>query len=207
MLILVAALALLPACEDDPVTPPPVEPVLARQPLTSRAAILNNIEYAYKARRGDVLHELLDDEFVFYFAPGDVGGEIPPSWGRTEEYETTNALFESNTWTAPAGPICRSIRVDLQFNAETEWAEVLPESAPGETWYTAEVFYSFTFEMEPDNTYIAQNGAKAEFTVRQVGDEWRLVEWHDLGSTIVTASNGAEVNQSTSWGGIKALYR
>jgi hypothetical protein len=33
------------------------------------------------------------------------------------------------------------------------------------------------------------------------------VEWHDLGSTIVTASNGAEVNQSTSWGGIKALYR
>lgn len=207
--ILVAALALLPACEDDPVSvPPPPPPTLEHQPLTSRRAILNNIEYAYKTRNGGVIAELLDDDFVFYFTPSDVGGGIPSSWGREEEYETTNALFESNTWTFPAGPICRSIRVDLQYDDATEWAPIVPASAPTETWYTATVFYSYTFEMEPDNTYISQNGARSQFTVREVGDEWRLVEWRDLGASIMmnATGSGAEVSETT-WGSIKALYR
>ena len=210
-LILLAALALLPACEDDPsfdcIDCGWTFSQIERMPLTSRRAILNNIEYAYKTRRGDVLGELLDDNFAFYFDPSDVGGEIPPFWGRDEEYETTRALFESNTVSVPLGPVCRSIRVDVQYNDGTEWAPVVPASAPTETWYTATVGYSYTFEMEPDNTYISQNGAQSQFTVRQVGDEWRLVEWRDLGASMMNAiGSGAEVSETT-WGSIKALYR
>jgi len=66
------------------------------------------------------------------------------------------------------------------------WVEVQPEDFPTETWYATTVFYTFTFEMEPNTTYIAQNGAKAQFTVRNTGTDqnphWELVEFRDLGS-------------------------
>jgi hypothetical protein len=47
------------------------------------------------------------------------------------------------------------------------------------------VFYEFKFDMEPDDTYIAVPGARAQFTVRNTGTEdaplWKLVEMRDLG--------------------------
>jgi hypothetical protein len=174
-------------------------------PLTSRNAVLNNVEVGWNNRRTDKIDELLDANFNFFFAPGDVGGDIPVSWDRALEMTTTEALFTSNTIPSPTVPVCKRVRVDLQYDNTLVWDPFVPLSAPGETWYSAVMFYSFTFEMVPDITYIGQNGAKAEFTVRQVGDQWRLVEWRDLGSSIV-ATSSTEVSSST-WGSIKALYR
>lgn len=162
--------------------------VLSREDLTQKWHVLNNIEYSYKQRRIDVYDELLNTDFTFFFAPGDVGGEIPEQWGRVDEYDSNNLLFISNEQSDPAPyPVCRSIRLDLQFDKETlVWTDVIPENFPDEIWYTTTVFYSFTFEMNPDNTYIAQNGAKAQFTIRNVPqgdkDHWTLVEFRDLGS-------------------------
>ena len=197
---------LLSGCDADPIRPEgPQAPTFV--PLTSRSAVLNNVEVGWNKRRADKIDDLLDANFIFFFAAGDVGGSIPSSWDRAEELATTEALFTSNTAPSPTGPVCRAVRIDLLYDDTLVWDPVVPASAPSETWYTATMFYTFTFEMEPDNTFIAQNGAKAEFTVRQVGEEWRLVEWRDLGSTIVATSSGAEADQSTTWGGVKALYR
>ncbi len=207
-----ASVALLPACSDDPISPPPPPPTPEQeiQPLTTRNAVLNNIEYAYGHRGIGIfpIDELLDDDFTFYLSTRDVNGGLPAQWSRIDELSLTRALFESNT--APIGPVARSLRFFLEFNDDTEWVEIVPQSAPTETWYAATVFYSFTVEMEPDNTFISVPGAKAEFVVREVatssGNRWRLVAWRDLGGTLVRARQARAETDETTWGAIKALY-
>ncbi len=209
-LILLAALAFVASCsEDDPARPSGNGGTQAFQPLTSREAVLNNLELGWVKRNAGEIDDLLDENFTFYFAPGDVGGEIPASWNRAAELAATTALFTSNQVQYPTGPVCRSIRVDLLFDDDLTWTEVpIPVAAYGEVWYTATVPYTHTFEMLPDNTYIAVPGAGAELTVRQVeGGEWRLVVWRDLESTIVASSAAPAEEAETTWGGIKALYR
>jgi hypothetical protein len=174
------------ACGDDPTEPPQPDQGLRWMELTTRAAVLNNIEYAYNKRNIGAMNELVDESFTFFFAPGDVGGSIPERWFRSNELDATSRLFSSHLQPdPPVDPVCRTILVDIAFNDETEWLPVSPEDFPGETWYTATVFYTFTFEVEPDVTYLPQNGARSQFTVRDVADgsaeEWRLVEWRDLG--------------------------
>jgi hypothetical protein len=180
------------SCLLDPKEDPPGDDVnqstLVRKDLTQKWHVLNNIEYAYKQRSLEAYNELLNTDFTFFFAPGDVGGEIPAQWNRSEDYNANEGLFNSNSQPEPpADPVCRSIRLDLQYDPDTmQWVEVVPEEFPSETWYTTTVFYTFTFEMLPDDTYIAQPGAKAQFTVRnnpQNGtDHWELVEFRDLGN-------------------------
>ena len=188
LLAMLASALLVAACSDDPTSPPPPPGQTGELNLTQRWHVLNNIEYAYQTRRPDVYDELLNADFTFFFSPGDVGSGIPESWGRTEELEATTRLFNSNQQSVPpADPVCRSIRLDVVFEEDAiNWVEFEPEAFPGESWYSTTVFYTFTFEMEPNTTYIAQNGAKAQFTVRNTGTEqnphWELVEFRDLGS-------------------------
>lgn len=210
MSILVSALALLPACEDGPVYSPgpPPPPALERQPLTSRKAVLNNIEFAYNDRRTDVLDELLDTDFTFFIHPAN--GGLPTMWDRADELAVSQRLFLSNTQTVPPiDPIARSIRFDLHLT-DLQWVSIVPSSAPGETWYSATVFYSFTVEMAPSSTYIAIAGAKAQFVVREIvttsGNEWRLVEWRDLGTALVTRAPSVAEATATTWAAIKLLY-
>ncbi len=183
-------------------------------PLTTRNTVLTNIEAAYNERRVDAIDELLDDNFTFFFDAGDVGGEIPARWSRADEFNATSRWFLSNAQSdPPADPVCTSILVDLSFNPSTiAWVEVIPEAFPTETWFMATVFYVCTFEFEPDDTYIATPGAKAQFTVRYIetarGIEWRLVEWRDLGDSLLSGpSLSAQLSESTTWGRVKALYR
>ncbi len=185
-------IALFASCIFDPKEedkdPPPSENIV-RQNLTQRWHVLNNIEFAYANRSSGatVYDELLDENFVFYFSPGDVGGEIPEQWARPDEVSATTGLFLSNQGT-PSGPVCRRINLDLQYNRDTmTWVEVIPEDFPDEKWYVTTVFYTFTFEMEPSTTFIATPGAKAQFTVRDVDPSdkelWKLVEFRDLANT------------------------
>jgi len=205
-----STLALVAACEDDPTTPiiPNGEHTLL--PLTSRVAVLNNIEYAYDNRDIWAYDELIDLNFTFFFSDGDVDGGLPVQWPRTDELGATNDLFISNTQPVPVGPVCQSVRMDLTLE-NLQWVEVIPEDYPGETWYMTTVDYDFTFKMAPDDTYNSAPGAKANFTVRNAGTEtnphWQLVEWRDIGSSLLTATEqGANVG-ATSWGSVKALYR
>ena len=76
--ILLVSLALVPACEDDPTGCYDCDGFLLGQqalPLTTREAVLNNIEYAYNKRVVSAYDELLDLEFTFFFSQGD--GFVP----------------------------------------------------------------------------------------------------------------------------------
>jgi hypothetical protein len=205
--LLLALLALIVGCSDDPTSPPPGE-TQSFLPLTTRNAVLNNLELGWTQRKADKIDELLDDNFIFFFNEGDVGGEIPESWSRFEDLAATTALLESNTNPPSGVPVCREVRVDLVFDDDLEWTEVpVPATAVGEVWYTATVPYLFQFEMEGDLTFV-QNDAKAQFTVRQDEAAWRLVEWRDLGESIRAAGDVSVAStEANTWGGVKALYR
>lgn len=182
---LVALLATVSSCIFDAEEKPPIkdEPIQSFQPLTSKSAVLNNIEVAYEKRRLDKYDELLDENFMFYLSDGDVGGGLPDSWGRPDEILANTNLFSQSP---PAEfPRCKRIQMDVQWEQGLSWTEIIPQSAPEETWYTTTVFYDFKIDVEPDMTYINNPGAKAQFTVRNLGTEedqdWRLVEFRDLG--------------------------
>lgn len=161
----------------------PVDPKVFKD-LTQKEDVLNNLELAYNKRNITRYDELLDPDFTFFFAPGDVGGTIPDQWGRAEEMSTTTLLFDA-TLNDTRYPTCRRISMNLQFESGVQWVEIRPEDFPNETWYSTTVFYDFTIEMKPDNTYIATSGSSAEFTVRNVGTidapHYQLVEFRDLG--------------------------
>jgi hypothetical protein len=185
--LLVSSCFLDPDESKDPELPP--DPPIQLADLSERWHVLNNIEYAYKNHNTQVYDALLDTEFTFFLFPGDVGGTIPATWGRTDELDVTSQLFESRNWQNPPAnkPVCRSIRLDLQFDKDNvSWVAEIPEDFPDQTWYSATIFYEFTFEMEPDLTLIAQTGARAQFTIRNAGTDeepqWRLVQFRDLGS-------------------------
>jgi len=166
---------------------PPPEDNRKFEDLTERWHVINNLELAYNKRYINQYDRILDENFTFFLTPGDVGGGLPEQWGRPEELQYNGLLFSSEP---PAEfPRCKSIQMDVLWEpAENlQWVEITPGSAPTEKWYTATIFYEFKFEMEPDNTYIANPGAKAQFTVRDAGpfegkaSHWQLVEFRDLG--------------------------
>jgi hypothetical protein len=206
----ILGVAFLAACGEDenPVIPPPGGSP-EYENLTEREHVINNLELSCNDRNLSRYDELVDDNFTFHFSPGDVGGTIPAQWGRTDEMAAATGLF-CRTGCDPGVPLCRSIRMDVKFEDGVTWDAVVPLSTPTETWYTTTVFYEFTVEIEPDVTYIAVPGARAQFTVRNAGTDespqWRLVEWRDLGDGAIVVQGPASTEAST-WGSIKALYR
>ena len=109
---------------------------------------------------------------------------LPDSWDRTVEIEVNTLLFDKEP-PAPA-PKCQSTFMDIRLEDGISWIAINPESAPTETWYQTTLYYDFKFEISP-NTYIPITGARAVFTVRDVGKfedkdhHWQLVEFRDLG--------------------------
>jgi len=160
------------------------KPKQSYQDLTQKWHVLNNLELAYRDRLVNRYQDVLDPQFTFFFSEGDVGGEVPEQWGRDEEIEATTRLFDK-TLNDPNFPRCKSIAMDLVNEQTVNWVSVVPEAFPDETWYTANVFYDFQFELEPDLTLIPFLGSKGQFTVRDVGTpekaKWQLVEFRDLG--------------------------
>jgi len=147
--------------------------------------------------------KFLDQDFVFYFAPADVGGGIPSQWGRTEELYVTSQFFDVSspqlgTW---------SIDVDLKFETGVQWVDVIPAAFPDEVWYMATVPYEFSAQFESLEAWVTSPGAQAQFTVRNTGTAadpaWKLVEWRDLG---VMDSRPRAFEIHKTWGGFKAGF-
>jgi hypothetical protein len=209
-LLLISAAALFLACGADKNRVTDNEsPPQSFQNLTQREHVLNNLEVSYNKRNFAEFDKLLDGDFTFFFSPGDVGGNIPEQWGRAEEVTVASLLLDP-ALNQPPYPTCRSIRMDLRFEGGVAWHDTIPPAFPSETWSTTKVYYEFTFEMNPDQTYIAVPGSQAQLTVRNVGTDdapkWRLVEWKDLATSSVATQSPA-ATEKTTWGQIKTLYR
>lgn len=210
--IALVGVALLFACESDPThtgcdpCPPPPG---SFKSLTTREAVLSNLELSYNQRKITRLDELLDTDYAFFLEPGRAVLSIPEQWGRAEEMGVATLMFDP-TLNDPRYPTCRRISMDLSLETGVEWIVVTPEAFPDETWYTATIFYNFTIEMKPDNTYIAAEGSSAEFTVRNRGTDdaphWQLVEMRDFGDGSLAAGI-SKASQSSSWSDVKSLYR
>lgn len=175
---------------------PPSRPFLDR---TQQWHVINNIELSYNKRKIDPYNALLDENFTFFLYSGDVGGTVPESWGREVEVQANTNLFSQQ----PPGDLapCKNIRMNIQWEKDPASAKPEPDpvllswirldnSGPNsdETWYTTTLFYDFDITVdiannEEDLTYQTNNGAKAQFTVRQGSDgKWMLVEFRDLGA-------------------------
>lgn len=202
----VLVLAMLALACDDPtyqdVIPPP-----QYQPLTTRTAVLHNLELAYNQRNIARLDELLDESFTFFPSASDVNSGLPPQWDRATELSASAHLFSSSKQPSDPWPLCTNIQLDLLIEASLQWVE-LPVT--GETWYTTTTFYDFQIEVEPDTRFMPVSGAKSQFTVRNAGTDdapqWRLVEWHDLGSGNLAAARASAGTEETTWGKVKSLY-
>lgn len=203
--IVLAALVFSVSCGDDPADPdiPPVPP-----DLTSRSDVLFLMESACNERKIAQYERVLDDNFIFYIAPGDMGGNIPTEWGRADEINLVARMFDRNV--DPGFPLVTSLRMDIEFESSLQWIEVVPASAPDETWYMTTLFYEFQMMIDPDAEYVTVPGTKAQFTVRNAGTEvspqWQLVEMRDLGAPVSVAMATAASTDEVTWGAAKALF-
>ncbi|HEX5131279.1 MAG TPA: hypothetical protein VFX92_02200 [Candidatus Krumholzibacteria bacterium] len=159
-------------------------PVESFLPLNEKVNVLSNLQLAYNRRIITEYDKLLDLEFVFFLADGDVGGGLPVSWDRTTEIGTNKCLFDRVG--CPGKPVASSVTMELMNLNQIQWTKLIPASAPDEEWQTTTVFYNFQIEIG-DTKYVPYAGAKAQFTVRNVGTDsqpkWQLVEWRDLGAS------------------------
>ena len=191
------------ACGGGPDDPAPPLPKVPER--STPGGVLTKIESAYNKRRIDWYNGVLDQNFTFYLAPGDVVGNMPDSWNRADEIDLNTRLFDRNYTTLP----CQSIYMDIRIEEGLIWTEVIPESAPTETWYQATIYYDFRFDISP-NTFIPNTGSKAVFTVRNAGTSeaphWQLVEMRDLGGDPLINATAAGT-EPTTWGGVKVMYR
>ena len=211
LILVLALLAGMLACggDDDTVTPTPIGPDWpVFQNRTEKWHVLNNLELAYNQRKIDNVRNLLDQDFTFYLTDKDVQSGLPEAWDRAVEISITTNLFSKD----PPGemPAVKSIRLDILWEDNLAWVET---AAPinDETWYMATCFVNFKIEVEPDLTFISNNGTKAQFVVRNAGTDeqprWTLVEMRDLGApSSPSAVSALMATEPATWGHVKALF-
>ena len=197
----------LTACSDDKKTRPrltPPDPDYKN--LTEKWHVLHNLRQAYNEMNIVEYRKIFDeDNFIFFFYEGDVGGHVPVQWGYAEETQSAENMF-SRAGGIEDNPI---LAIDLTlFDHETvTWTEVPdPEGFPGETWYEAIVVYDFFIETADDIQYITSGAPTAIFTVRQIDGKWKLVRWRDRSSIAAVVSLPSSTEES-NWSKLKALYQ
>ena len=203
LVLIVSAIPILGCGEDDPVKEPSTYCPLSDCGTVTRELVLASLEASYNRKKTPEVDQLLDSDFVFFFAPADVGGNVPSQWGRAEEMFMTRRLFDQN----PNQPGTWSIDVDLKFETGIQWVDVIPAAFPDEVWYMATVPYEFSAQFESREAWITSSGAQAQFTVRNTGTSadplWKLVEWRDLD---VKDEQPTAFQIRKTWGGFKAGF-
>lgn len=204
--------AMMLACVEDPTIdnfsrPEPVK----FQPLTTRSAVLNNIQVSYNNRNIDTYTKLLDPGFTFFPTAVDVKFGLPDHWGYSEEVDYNAKLFDKNY---TGDNHCLKIEMGLEYGSPIQWDTVTRAAYPGETLYQAVVYYVFQIDIvtatDADHQFISPTSARAEFVVRNIGTDedpqWRLAEMRDLGAGATVATAPVSAEQST-WGRIKGIYQ
>jgi len=180
-----ATLLSFTACDDGGTTLPPFG--------NTPAQVLEALERAFQERDAELLGQLLDTDFTFYFDPNDVGKEvgdytIPESWGREDML------------TACGNMITEAYSIDIRLTS-TEVGE--PDE--GATEFLANNVQIRLLVME-DPVYgaLAQGFCDFGFVNDDSAgyDDWTIIDWWDR-----TAVSGTfESTEESSLGEILALY-
>jgi hypothetical protein len=173
---------------------------------TTIAGAIHDLQRAYNQRDQDHYAGLLADDFLYLFAPQDVGGSggIPDSWGRVDEIESANAIFSGE----PNAEGFRCEAVSLGF---------LPGSdgpSPIEDWRMATlsqiqlaVDTRHADSGEPLRYELYGDRADLHFVrtveIEPVSGEriWKIIQWEDKPAATRLSTD------PTTWGRIKALWR
>jgi len=167
--------------------------------------ILHNLELACNQMNVDHYAELFDQEnFTFFFNPGDVGGDVPSQWEYASEVMAATHMFTGDGGLND-NPI---LSIDLTlYGQQTALYVEVPDDPdfPGEILQRVTVPYAYIMETANDLYYITSGAPAAQFDLRNVDGKWKLVRWYDLGGTALSQS--APATEETTWGLVKALYQ
>ncbi|MCX7022310.1 MAG: hypothetical protein NTW26_08595 [bacterium] len=145
-----------------------------QEPLSPRA-VIEDIQWCYNNADGPKYSILLDeDNFVFYFDPSDVGGDldIPSSWLYKQEIDATQNLFVA------VGAANIDLSLDFSDSGNTE-------PGPYETTFDIyNVAYSLRV-VETEKDIIYQADEQANFKLSKFADNiglmrWWLTKWWDI---------------------------
>jgi len=177
-------------------------------PLEVKDNTLLHLELLFNEFNPTEYDKLLADDFVFFFSDADHNsGRTPEQWARVPETTAYNNFFDDTR----SENRVKSRALNLTY-AVDNWTEIDsddPIGYPGEKWQKTTVTYdmSVVLDTNPELTLIANN-LKAEIIIRwsaRLG-HWRIIRWRDDvdGGRLNTKRSAAI--ESTTWGGIKALY-
>jgi hypothetical protein len=168
----------LSSCIFDPKPATVVEkPPIEWPDLTEKNHVLITLRDAYNQQDIDHYTAILDPvDFVYFFSPGDVGGDIPESWGFSSDVKSAQTMFNKGGG-KDNNPI---LSIDLTLDIESaSWVEFNPVDYPG--WFETTIGYTFKIDTENETTYITSGSPRAQFRIRQdEGGKWRLVQWNDI---------------------------
>jgi hypothetical protein len=134
----------------------------------------------------DTYENLLDDNFTFYFDPGDVDYGLPESWGYVAEMEAYENLFDA------VG--AENVDVTLDLSGVTEPGDGTDTCLVEEVPYQVYVIVSYG---EYDVTYIARGNLDMGLTRADGG--WIITKWWDW-------DTDGLLGEHTTWGAIKAAF-
>ncbi|NNE42968.1 MAG: hypothetical protein HKN12_02055 [Gemmatimonadetes bacterium] len=210
LLPLLGVVAGLSACGggDKGMDPEP-EPPLVNTP----SAVIQDLRNAWDTRDFSPLSGVFSDQFLFLTSPNDVDFWLtPPQWGRSEELDCTQLIFDGLKGTRPDGSAQSAIDVRFPFGLfilaiDDDWVELTEGPYAGMLYR----LYSYTMVSQYENGDFDFIDGNAEFYVveepfvQEDGTDARryvIRVFKDRGQPLPALRHGV-----FSWGYLKGLYQ
>lgn len=196
---------LLLGCSDSvtrTIEPPDPYPYMKQTSITN---CLHNLKLSYNERNVERFSDLLYINYTFFFAPQDVGAEIPELWRRQDEIISATRLFGSQQ--NVEGYVCDSISVNFVAGV------AVPSDVVSSWWVVPLSQVSLFLECRDRTLGTALRyeavGHQADLTFVQTTETdpvsglgiWKMIKWVD--KPVYTKAGSEPV----SWGIIKAMWR
>ncbi len=206
LFVFVGVLFLITACSEDTVRVV-VEPAAPFEAAATEDLVVVHLVKAWNELNDPEYVRLLDDEFVFFFAPQEVEdiGQ-GPAWDRTRDVQSVDNMFNSQPGTRPNGdPQAPVQTIVLELIAQGPgWTSEVPDEFTGTVARTFEVELSVTYT----NGDISEVSGRQEFYLAPAQesidgedvDVFRLKYWRDLGRDEVKSTS------RDSWGSVKGRF-
>jgi len=179
--------------------------------LAEKDDVLFNLQLLYPLFDWVEYNRVLDDDLIFFFSEDDIANGSPfTEFEKSDEIRILRHMADPSRHDAVL-----SIELTLSYSEE-EWTPITPEDQKyaGETWYQKTVVYNMIVQAVPDMTFVCTD-VNARVTIREGEDYsgkkmWRIIRWRDgiTDGLLRTPVEGhAFSKRSSTWGGIKAVYR